>query len=169
MEFLKDFGFDPVLFLAQIINFVIIFFILKKILYKPVLDILHKRDSAIKQGIKDKEEAEKLLAEAEEKESEILKKAQEKAEKILNDAKLEANDTKTQIEENARKEAERMIKQANETIEQESKLAEDHLTKKIGTIAIGLLESSLSGLFGKKEQEEILKKAEEQLRKQSLL
>lgn len=165
MEFLKDFGFDPVLFVAQIINFVIIFFLLKKILYKPVLDILSKRDSEIKKGLKDKEEAEKLLAEAEVKESEIIKNAQTKAEKIISDAKLEATDTRTQIEEQARKEAERMITQSRETIDHETKLAEEYLTKKIGNIAIGVLEKSLTGLFGKREQQEILKKAESALKK----
>ncbi len=167
MNILENFGFDPILFVAQIINFVIIFFILKKILYKPVLEMLNKRDSEIKKGLKDKDEAEKLLAKAEVQEAEIIKKAQLRAEKIIADAKLEANDTRTHIEENAKKEAERIIRQANETIEHETKLAEEHLTKKIGGIAIGLLESSLSGLFGKKEQEVILKKAETELRKQT--
>lgn len=169
MDILNDFGFDPILFVAQIINFVIIFFILKKILYKPVLDIISKRDKEIKQGLKDKEEAENLLSNAELKETEIIQKAQARAEKIITDAKLEANETKAQIEEQARKDAERTLTQARDTIMQETKLAEEHLTNKIGTIAIGLLEKSLSGIFGKKEQETILKKAETQLKKQKAL
>lgn len=169
MEFLKDFGFNPTLFIAQIINFVIVFFILKKILYKPVMDTLNKRSADIQKGLKDKEDAEKLLLEAEEKESQILKDAQTKAEKIIADAKLEATETKAQIEESARKDAEKMIAQAHETIEQETKAAEDHLTAKIGTIAIGLLEKSLTGIFGKKEQELVLKKAEVELKKQKVV
>jgi F-type H+-transporting ATPase subunit b len=166
MNILDNFGFNPILFTAQIINFVIIFFVLKKILYKPVMDTLKKRDEEIKKGLKDKEDAEKLLLEAEEKESKILKDAQTKAEKIIADAKLEATDTKAQIEESARKEAEKMLSQARETIVQETKAAEDHLTAKIGTIAIGLLEKSLTGIFGKKEQELVLKKAEAELKRQ---
>lgn len=130
------------------------------------MDTLNKRDADIKKGLKDKEEAEKLLIEAEKKESQILKDAQAKAEKIIADAKAEANDTRAQVEENARKESEKMIAQARETIEHETKLAEEHLTKKIGTISIGLLEKSLAGLFGKREQEEILKKAEAKLKQQ---
>ena len=165
MDFLKEFGFNPTLFIAQIINFIIIFFILKKVLYKPVLDMMSKRENAINKGLKDKDDAEILLKNAEEKESETLQKAQKKAEKIINDAKLEANETKTQIEDNSKKEAERMISQAKDTILQETKIAEEKLTNKIGTIAIGLLEKSLTGVFGKKEQEIILKKAESQLKK----
>ena len=169
MNILKDFGFNPVLFVAQIINFVIIFLVLKKILYKPLLEILKKRDTEIRKGLKDKEEAEILLKETQEKETEILQKAQVRAEKIIADAKLEANETRDLTLENTRKETERMINQAKETISQETKAAEDHLTAKIGTIAISLLENSLAGIFGKKEQEEILKKAELELKKQKVL
>lgn len=169
MDILKDFGFDPILFVAQIINFVIIFFVLKKIMYKPVMEIINKRTQEIKKGLKDKEDAEALLLKAEEKETEIIQKAQKRAEKIIEDAKLEAKETKTQIEESARKDAERMLTQARETITQETKQAEDHLTDKIGSIAIGLLENSLSGIFGKKEQDIILKKAEIELKKQKIL
>lgn len=165
MEFLNELGFNATLFVAQIINFVIIFFILKKIMYKPVLDIIQKRDKEIKKGFKDKEDAEIMLQQAEEKEVKIISNAQKNAEKIVSDAKLEANEAKAQIEEGSKKEAERIINQARETIAQESKIAEDHLTNKIGTIAIGLVEKSLKGVFGKKEQGLILKKAETELRK----
>lgn len=169
MEILKEFGFDPTLFIAQVINFLIVFFVLKKILYKPVLGMLNKRSEDIKKGLADKEEAEKLLADAQTKETDLIQKAQIRADKIIADAKLEAAETRAQIEENARKDAEKMIALARETIAQETKIAEDHLTAKIGTIAIGLLERSLTGIFGKKEQELILKKAEVELKKQKAI
>jgi len=168
MDILKEFGFNPTLFIAQIINFLIILFVLKKILYKPVLDMLNKRAQDIEKGVKDNEKAEKLLSEAETKESEILQSAQLKAEKIIADAKAEAIESRTQIEESARKESEKILSQARETIEIETKQAEEHLTKKIGSIAISLLENSLTGIFGKNEQELILKKAEAQIKKQTV-
>lgn len=169
MDILKEFGFNPTLFAAQIINFVIVFFVLKKLLYKPILETLKKRDADIKQGIKNNEEAEKLLADAQIKESELLQKAQLKAEKIVNDAKTEAIEARAQIEESARKDAEKILSQARETIDTETKLAEDHLTAKIGTVAINLLEKSLTGIFGKSEQAIILKKAEAELKKQKAI
>ena len=76
MDMLDEFGFNPTLFVAQIINFVIIFFMLKKLLYKPVTDIIAKRDKEIRKGVKDKEEAELLMQKTQEKETEILQKAQ---------------------------------------------------------------------------------------------
>jgi F-type H+-transporting ATPase subunit b len=169
MDFLKDFGFDPVLLVAQIINFLVVLFLLKKLMYKPLLETIKKRDSEIKSGIANKEEADRLLAEAQEKETKILQKAQERADKIVNDAKLEAESSKAEIEEAGRRESERMIAQARETIAQETREAEERLSKKIGTIAVALLEKSLEGVFGKSEQQAILKKAQSQLEKQKAL
>lgn len=159
MEFLKDFGFNPVLLIAQIINFLVILFVLKKFMYKPVLDVLKKREDQIKEGIKNSDEADKKLLNAEEKEKQILTKAQERAEKIVSEAKLEASEIKSSAEESARIESEKMLTQAKEAIAQEEKAAEERLTKKIGRIAISLLEKSLTGIFGEKEQKIILKKA----------
>ncbi len=166
MDILHNFGFDPMLFVAQVINFLIILFVLKKLVYKPVLTMLNKRDKEIRDGLKNKEDADLLLEKAQAKEAEILQKAQEKADKMVADAKTEATKTKVEIEENARAEAAKMIAQAKETIEQETKAAEERLTAKIGSISISLLEKSLTGIFGKKEQEVILKRAEAEIRKQ---
>ena len=57
MEILENFGLNPMLLIAQIVNFLIVLFILKKFLYKPVLEMLKKRQTTIKDGLKQAEEA----------------------------------------------------------------------------------------------------------------
>lgn len=166
MEIIKDFGVNPVLLIAQIVNFLIILYILKRFMYKPVLDVLKKREEQIRNGLKNGELGEKKLLDAGEKERHILTKAQEKAEKILNDAKTEAAEVKTLAEESAKRESEKILMLARETIAQEEKAAEERLTRKIGQIAVTLLEKSLTGIFGEKEQKIILEKATAVLEKQ---
>ncbi len=165
MNILSNFGFDPKLFIAQIVNFVIILFILKKIMYKPVLDMLKKRDREIKKGIENAQAAELRLKEVEEREKVILQKANEKADKILGDAKAQASAMMTQSEIDAKAASERILEEARAKIAQETAEAEERLTKNIGRIAIALLEKSLTGIFGPKEQKTIIKKAEIQLDK----
>lgn len=165
MNILNDFGVNPILLVGQIVNFLIILFILKRFMYKPVLDILKKRETEIKQGLKDAEEADKKLLSAEQKEKQILQKARITAENILVNARLEADEFKAKKEEQTKAEAQRLLEQAKQTIEQETKAAEERLTVKIGEIAISLLEKSLTGIFGEKEQKLILKKAQSQLMK----
>ncbi len=169
MEIFKDFGVNPILLVAQIINFLIVLFLLKRFMYKPVLDILKKRENQIKEGLKKAEESERKLAQTLEKEKEILNKAHENAEKIISDAKTEALETKAKIEELTKKEVGRMLDQSRMTIEQEAKEAEKNLGKKIGQIAVTILEKSLKGIFGEREQKLIMKKAIAQLEKQKIL
>jgi F-type H+-transporting ATPase subunit b len=76
MEILHEFGINPVLLVAQIINFAIVFWVLKKFLYKPILTMLKERQKEIKKGITDAEDARVLLEKTTQKEKEVLKKAQ---------------------------------------------------------------------------------------------
>ncbi|MBI2593944.1 F0F1 ATP synthase subunit B, partial [Candidatus Daviesbacteria bacterium] len=72
-KILSDFGVQPVLLLAQIVNFLVLLWILNKLLYKPVLKVLEERKAKIEKGLKNAEEIEKRLAQtAEEEEKAIL-------------------------------------------------------------------------------------------------
>lgn len=159
MEIIKNFGLDPLLLGAQIVNFLIIFYVLKRFLYKPVLGVLKKREQEIKEGLKQAEEGKKILENALRSEKEILTKAQNQTQKMLEDARLQALEISRQTEENARKRAEDMISSAKDKIDQDIKDAEKRLTIYISKIAIELLEKSTKVLFGNKEQEEIIKMA----------
>ena len=75
MEIVKEFGLNPYLLAAQIVNFLIILYILKKLLYKSVLDMLKKRSDSIKEGIKQAEEGRLTLEKALEEEKKILSDA----------------------------------------------------------------------------------------------
>lgn len=165
MQIFQDFGVNPILLLAQIVNFLIVLFLLKKFLYKPVLKIISDREKEVQKGITDAQAAQAKLDEATKKETEILQKASERADKLIEEAKAQAQGMKTQAEEDAKTSAERIVTEGRERIVQESTEAEDRLTKNIGRIAISILEKSLVGIFGEKEQKTILKKAQLQLEK----
>lgn len=47
-------GIDPKLFIGQIINFLILLFILTKFAYKPIVKLLDDRRQKIADGLKDK-------------------------------------------------------------------------------------------------------------------
>jgi F-type H+-transporting ATPase subunit b len=158
MDFLKNLGFDPVMLGAQILNFLIILFLLKRFLYKPVMDMVKKREETIVQGLKDAEQARKTLEKTIEEEKKILSKAQNEAKNILEDAKVQALEVSKEIEEVSKKQNERMFIQAKENIEQEAKETESRLTQKISIIASDLLTKSLEGIFSEKEQKQILDK-----------
>lgn len=168
MEILKEFGVDPILLVAQIVNFLIILFVLKKFLYKPVLDMIRKRQEEIEGGLLNSEKAKLALDKALVEEKNIMQKAQIRAVKVADQAKAEAIEIRNKAEEQAKKESDALVEQARSQITEETRLAETKLTNNIGNIAISLLEKSLQGLFGQKEQAILLKKADEQIRKSKI-
>ena len=165
MEILKTFGFDPILLVAQIINFLIIFYLLKRFLYKPVLGMLKTREDKIKEGIKQAEEARLTLEKTLEEEKKIFAKAHEESKLLIADAKTQALEVTKEIEENTKKQAEKILLDARAQIEQDAKHMEQELGAKISVLAKEMLEKSLEGVFGEKEQKNILDKALKNIKK----
>lgn len=159
MEIVKNFGLDPFLFGAQVINFLIIFYLLKRFLYKPILSVLKKREDTIKEGLEQAEEARVLMEKTIEKEKEILKKAREAAKQTINEAKEQAQLSALQIEENTKKQVKKMLFQAHEQIELETKEAELRLSKNVAELSMDLLKSATKEMFNEKEQKDVLDKA----------
>lgn len=164
MEILNNFGFELILFAAQIVNFLVIFFVLKKFLYKPMLKMLDERKYKIAEGLKNADEAAKRLEETLQKEEKILSKAQEQARKLLEETKQQQAEMMRTTEETTRLQAEKMLKEARDQITFETAQAEKRITAHISELSIRFLQQSLSDLFGPAEQEEILKKAIKKLK-----
>jgi len=165
MQILKNFGFEPILFIAQIVNFVIIYLVLKKYLYKPVLKLLKDRKQTIANGLKQAEESARLLEETVQKEEKILKDAQEKARKLIDEAKAQTDEILRQSETVTKKKVDSMLDEARKQISYETSMAEKRLETNISKLAVSFLEKSLTGLFGEKEQESLMKNAIKKLKK----
>lgn len=165
MEILRNFGFDPVMLAAQIVNFLIILYLLKRFLYKPIFDMLKKRVDTIKEGLKQAEESRLTLEKTLEEEKKILAKAQDTAREIIGDAKLQAMETTREIEENVKLQTEKMLLEARVQINQEAQETERKLSEKVSILAADMLTKSLSGMFEDKEQKQITEKALKQIKK----
>jgi F-type H+-transporting ATPase subunit b len=83
MEALANLGIDGKLLLAQVVNFAILLWVLKRYAYKPMLDMMDARSAKIEKGLSDAENATKKLAEIEQKEKEVLGAAQAEGKQIL--------------------------------------------------------------------------------------
>ncbi|MBI2031128.1 MAG: F0F1 ATP synthase subunit B [Candidatus Levybacteria bacterium] len=165
MEIINNFGLDPLLLGAQIVNFLIIFYVLKRFLYKPVLGILKKREDTIKEGLRQAEDGKKLFEEAQNKEKEILTRAQNQAQTILEEAKIQTDELAKQIEQKAQKNASDIINSATEKINQEREIAEKKLSEYVSRLAVELLEKSASELFDAKDQKQLIKIATDKFKK----
>ncbi|GDX61926.1 ATP synthase subunit b [Candidatus Levyibacteriota bacterium] len=163
MEIMHQFGFDIKLFSAQIINFIIILFILKKFLYKPLLDMLRKRQQFIDEGLNQADEYSIRMKRAIDEEKQILRKAQGEAVKIIEEAKNQSINIIKLSEESGQKQGERIIKEARNQIIQEIKQAEYTLIADVSKLALKILEKSLKNSLSEKTHKEIIDKLTKQI------
>ena len=136
MEILKNFGIQPVLLLAQIINFLIILFLLKKFFYKPIVKALQDRKQKIEESLKNADLIEEKLAQTEEKSVKILEEARNNAKAIFTDAKKEAQNISDQANVQARETIEEALNQAKIQIEAQRKQMQKDLEEEtLGFVA----------------------------------
>jgi F-type H+-transporting ATPase subunit b len=113
--------------IAQAVNFLILIWLLKRFLYKPILNAIDQRENKIKNQIK---EAENKVVEAEKEQKEFQEKNEAfeaQRESLLNKAGEEAAAKRKQLLEDARKEAEDLRGRLEQSIREE----QQHLSREI--------------------------------------
>src|SRR3989344_845312 len=108
MEILNNFGIQPTLLFAQIVNFVIILYLLKRFFYKPILKILDERRKKIEESLKNADLISEKLQKTDENSKKIIADSQIQAQNLIQDARREAE----RIGEKASLEARKTIDQA---------------------------------------------------------
>ncbi|HVZ11949.1 MAG TPA: F0F1 ATP synthase subunit B [Patescibacteria group bacterium] len=158
MEILKNFGFEPTFFFAQIVNFLILAFVFQRFLYKPLLKLLKDRKAAIARGLKDAEDAHHALEVANQSRDEILKEATLEAEKIIDETKKAAEELREKMTATTREEAERIIREAKETASAEFELAKKDAESYSLDLSRKMLDKIIGEIFTKEEKEKIIQR-----------
>ena len=147
---------DLGLFLWNLLAFVILFFILKKIAWKPVLNSLKEREQGITDSLATAErvkaemaqlkgENEALLATAREERAQLLKEARDTRDKIVSEAK-----------EQAKLETSKIISDAQATIEQQKMAALTEVKNQVGNLVVEVAEKILRRELADKSAQEKL-------------
>lgn len=146
MEILNQFGINPLLLAAQVVNFLILLFILKKFLYGPILKVLEARKQRIEQSLKNAEEIELQLQKTREQSEKMIAKTLEESQKILD----ETNAAAAQILEGANKTAERILLKATDDGKKIVELQKGILMRQVREHAGNLVALTLEKVTGKK-------------------
>src|SRR5437764_14039344 len=100
-ETAEQFGWEPKLFLSQVISFIIVALILKQFAYKPILAVLEERRQRIAEGLLNAEKIKQQLAEAEQRHAAILATANAPAQKRIDEARESAGQAAERTEQEA--------------------------------------------------------------------
>ena len=133
---LETLGVDTPKLIAQIIIFLIVFFILRKFAFGPVRQILDERKGRIAEGEENLKKIAKDLEDAEVKKGEVISEANSKAELLIGEARESAEVLAEKKREEATKEASAIVAKAHEAgaLEQEQLRAE--LKRDVGRLII---------------------------------
>jgi len=149
--------------LWEVVNFLVLMYLLKRFLYKPVMNMLDSRRQKIKgdleQARRQKEEAHQLK----EKHQSELKEARQKAQQIIDEAEGRGKERAQEIITEAREEAERIKERNLAEIEQARQEAADELRQEVASISMMVASKFLREKLNEKEHQELIQKYIEDL------
>ncbi len=160
MEFLGKLGIDFKLLLAQIINFLVLLWLLKIFLYKPLVKNLEERARKAKEIEEGEKEIQRKEEEMEKEEEEMIRKTKEKTGQILKEAETISKEERERILEKTEKEVREILKEAKEKaglrIEEAKKEEKEIIKVEAANILKQVLSSSFSRRLHHKYTEETL-------------
>jgi F-type H+-transporting ATPase subunit b len=165
VEAIGKFGLDPVLLVAQVVNFLIIAWVLNRFLLRPLMANTKKRREKIAQGLEDAEKARRALAEAEDERERILQQAYAQSASIVENARTEAERVRATALERSREEAERMLEEARVRMRLERLDMEKAVQRLSLDLSGRILDSVVSNLFSGEEKARIVARGLENIRR----
>ena len=159
MEILREFGIQPILLLAQIVNFLIILWLLKKFFYRPIAKILEDRQKRIDESLKNAALIGEKLRQTDQKSAEILQVAQRNAQDLIADAKKEAQRISYQASQDARKTVEETVEKAKVQIEAERHEMQKQLEQQTLNLVVEVTKKVLGKTLKANERRQLTSRA----------
>lgn len=118
------------------VNLLILFLIMKKLLFKPIVNVMKERENEVHAMYENAENAKNEAQSLKEEYTKKLSSAREEASQIVKDAQGRANKEGDRIISDAAEKASAMLKKAENEIERERKAAVDEVKGSIASLAV---------------------------------
>lgn len=112
-------GINLKIFLAQLINFLLVLLVLWKWVYQPIVKLLDQRTQRVEKSMRQADEIEQRMASVEQEQKLVVGQAKAEAVVILEQAKAEAETRKKELLANAKQEVQKVIAQGKEQLQAE--------------------------------------------------
>lgn len=146
-QFVTQFGIDWKLMIAQLINFAIVFFVLKKFAYRPILKLLDERKKKIEDGLTFAEKAKNELASIEVLKSEEMVKAKNQGMEIVKASEISAGKVRDEIVASGEAEKQKLLATGKALLNEQK----SRMEKGVYEQAVALVEAALGKVLAKKE------------------
>jgi len=127
---------DPAVLVLQIIGFVILFLLLRRYLFRPLLDVMARREKEIAAALDAGERARAGLSRLDEERAGVLAEAREQGRQRVSEAVQEAEEARQRILTEAREEAHEIRQRARESLALERDEAMLALRREVVNLAL---------------------------------
>src|SRR5437879_4991709 len=159
----ETFGWNWKLFLAQVVSFCIVAFLLRRFAYKPILAILEDRRRKIEEGQLNAEKIRKQLAEAEKRYQEILAKANADAQRMIDEARESATHLSERKQQEAITAAEQIVAKAKEAAALEHERQMHALKRELGRLVVDTTAKVTGKVLTSEDQKRLQEEAARQV------
>ena len=159
------FGLDPLHFAAQVVNFLIIAWVINRFLLRPLMANMKARREKIAQGLADADKSRAALEHAAQERDRILQEASAEAFRLLQNARNEGERLRAAALERAGHDAERMIVEARGIMALERQDMEKAVQGLSLRLSGRILEKVVQGLFNEEERAGIVARGIERIGK----
>lgn len=146
-------------FLIQLITFILVFIVLKKLVFNRVSVMLEKRRKTIDDGVRLGQKLEKEKANLDQEVAKVLREARHEADKIIATGHKEAREILREAEKSAQRKADMIMADAQARIDEEARQAEKKLEKDIVGLVSEATEAIVHEKVDPKKDAELIDKA----------
>ena len=147
---------DPGLFIWTILTFLILFFVLSKFAWKPMLTLLESRENTIKSSLEDAEKAKQELERLNAESEAIISEARSEAQSIRVEAKSAAEKIKADIMAQAGEDAKKLRDETEKQIQVEKDKAIGEIRQEVVGLTITVAEKIIRKNLSKEDNQDLI-------------
>lgn len=153
---MEGLGIDLKLLIAQIINFILLLFLLSKFLYRPIIKILAERKKRIEESLENAQKIQEELVKIEERKAEELKKAKEQGELVLAEFREMAKRLGKEAAAKAEANTQKIMAKTQEQLNLEREKMKKELKKEVAAWVVLATEKLIGRSWEKEEDEKLI-------------
>ena len=140
----------------QIIAFIVIYVLLTRFVYDPLIATLKDRRTRIQRGLEDSQAAANARMNAEAEAEKILQQARTEAQGIVEEGRGRGEEVAKQVEQGARAEADKIRSDAREAAEEERNTQLAGLRSQVAAISIAVAQQLIGEALDEKKQQALI-------------
>ncbi len=140
LEILGKIGFDTKLAIANMVNFIVVFLVLRSLVFKPIREAIEERQKKINEGLSFADDAKERMAEAMAEKESILQSARGEADTLIKSSTQKAKNIEDSAVQKSQESIEKMKQEAIQEIERKESDSMNKLRSKAGELALDMAE-----------------------------